>query len=51
MKCHICNSRIDEGILKKIIGTYIKDSSGKKRAVCNECQSKFSGEELKEKIN
>lgn len=51
MKCHICNNKIDEGILKKIIGTYIKDKNGKKKPVCNECQSNFSDEELKEKVN
>ena len=41
MKCEICNKRIDETFLKKIIGTAVKDSKGKKHYVCNECQGKL----------
>lgn len=41
MKCEICSSRIEETFLKKIIGTYVKDSAGKKHLVCFSCQKKF----------
>lgn len=51
MKCEICNSKIQEGILKKIIGTYIKNSKAKKKPICNECQKKLTIEEIKQKIN
>ena len=50
MKCHVCNSKVDEGILGKFIGTFVKNSKGKKRLVCNSCQSKLSVDELKEKV-
>ncbi|MFP4567764.1 MAG: hypothetical protein ACLFN8_02365 [Candidatus Woesearchaeota archaeon] len=51
MKCEICNTKIQEGILKKIIGTYIKTNTGKKKPICNTCQKQFSTKEIKEKIN
>lgn len=41
MKCEICSKRIGENFLKKILGTYIKDSAGKKHVVCFECQKRF----------
>ncbi|MBS3102419.1 hypothetical protein J4458_03150 [Candidatus Woesearchaeota archaeon] len=41
MKCEICNNKIDETFLGKIIGAYIKDNKGKSHAVCFECQKKF----------
>lgn len=41
MKCEICKKNIEETFLKKIIGTYVKDSKGKKHIVCSECQKKF----------
>lgn len=41
MKCEICNSKIEETFLKKIIGSYFKDSSGKKHLICFSCQKKF----------
>jgi len=40
-KCEICGSRI----LKKIIGSVVKDPKGKKHTVCNECQRKFPAKE------
>ncbi|MFW5990961.1 MAG: hypothetical protein ACOCQX_01900 [Candidatus Nanoarchaeia archaeon] len=50
MKCEICGKKIQETFLQKIIGTYIRNSKGKKKAVCNECQSKLSDEDIKEKL-
>ena len=41
MKCEICKSQIKEIFLKKIVGTYIKDTNGKKHVICFECQSKL----------
>jgi len=41
VKCSICNKKLEQTFLKKIIGTYIKDKKGKKHAVCFECQKKF----------
>jgi len=45
MKCEICNKKIGETFLKKILGTYIKDSKGKKHTVCFECQQNFRTKE------
>jgi len=45
MKCEICNGKIDETFLKKIIGTHVKDKKGKKHAVCAECQNKSNTKE------
>ena len=41
MKCEICNNKVNETFLGKIIGTHIKDEKGKQHAVCFECQKKF----------
>ena len=41
MKCDICNNKVQETFLGKIIGTYVKDGKGKKRVICFECQNKF----------
>jgi len=41
MKCEICNNKIKETFLKKILGTVVKDENGKKHSICNECQTKF----------
>jgi len=48
MKCDICNKKLEEGILKKIIGTYVF-VNGKKKVVCNTCQKLYS-QNLKEKL-
>ena len=45
MKCEICNKSIATTFLGKVKGTYVKDSKGKLRAVCFECQSKFKDKE------
>lgn len=44
-KCEICNKKIEETFLGKIIGTYIKDKKGKKHIVCFKCQKKFPKKE------
>jgi hypothetical protein len=45
MKCDICKKTVEETFLKKPIGTRIKDSKGKRRTVCSECQAKFPSKE------
>ena len=45
MKCEICNNKIETTFLNKILGTYVKDDSGKLIAVCFECQKKFKSKE------
>ncbi len=45
MKCDICNAKIEETFLKKILGTYVKDAKGKKKVVCPDCQRKYSTKE------
>lgn len=47
MKCEICKSKVNETFLKKPIGTYIKDSKGKKHVICHECQGKFDNDKVK----
>ena len=44
------NLKVEQGILGKVFGTYVKNTKGKKRLVCSSCQSKLSLDELKEKI-
>ena len=51
MKCDICGTKTDTTFLKKIVGTYMKNSKGKKKIVCPDCQKKYSKEELTTKLN
>lgn len=44
-KCEICKKKVEETFLNKMIGTYVKDSKGKKRVICPECQKKFPKKE------
>ena len=44
-KCEICKNQIQETFLKKILGTVVKDSKGKKHLICSDCQKKFSAKE------
>lgn len=44
MKCEICNSKIEETFLKKIVGTEVKDENGKIHYICNKCQAKFDND-------
>lgn len=50
MKCAICNNKIEETFLNKIVGSYYKNKSGKRRAICPDCQKKYSKEEIQTKI-
>ena len=50
MNCAICNKRIEETFLRKIIGTYVKDKKGKKKAVCQACQKSMGIKQVKESI-
>jgi len=45
MKCDICGKTMAETFLKKIIGSYVKDSNGKLHPVCRECQKKLGSKE------
>ena len=49
MKCEICKENIEETFLEKIKGNYIK-INGKIKTICNNCMSKFSIEEIKDKL-
>jgi len=46
MKCEICKKEVEETFLKKVLGTYIKDSKGKKHLVCSDCQKAYKKEEI-----
>jgi hypothetical protein len=50
MKCAICNSRIDFTFLGKIDGTIARDSKGKKKSVCSNCQKDGRIRELSENL-
>lgn len=50
MKCEICSKTIQKTFLEKIMGTHVRNSKGKKKIVCSECQSKLKDEEIKEKL-
>jgi hypothetical protein len=50
MKCAICNKRIEITFMNKIVGTLY--TKGKKHyAVCDDCQSRHTSKEIKEKLN
>lgn len=46
MKCELCKKGIEENFLKKPIGTYIKDAKGKLHLICNNCQKKYTKQEI-----
>ena len=48
-KCDLCGKKIDETFLNKIVGAYVKVNK-KTKVICNECQSKFSMKEIKDKL-
>ncbi len=50
MKCEICGRKIEENFLNKLIGSYIRDVKGKRRAVCSDCQRKESVEDIRKKL-
>lgn len=45
MKCDICKNKIETTFLDKIIGSYIKDSKGKKHLICSECQKTYKNKD------
>jgi len=47
MKCKICGEKIRTIFLNKILGTYIKDKSGKVVVVCSSCQKKLGNDREK----
>ncbi|HJX06318.1 MAG TPA: hypothetical protein VJ461_06430 [Candidatus Nanoarchaeia archaeon] len=49
-KCDICGKKIETTFLNKVIGAYMKDSKGKKKIVCDECQKKYTTTELRTKL-
>ena len=44
MKCDICDKKIQETFLKKILGTVVKNEKGKKHYICQECQSNLKND-------
>jgi hypothetical protein len=52
MRCHLCNKKIEETFLGKLLGTIVKiNIDGKNRIyyACAECQRKHQ-DKLKEKV-
>lgn len=49
MKCSICGKKIEETFMNKIVGTYVRDSKGKMKAACGDCQVRL-GDRLKEEL-
>ena len=45
-KCDICGQKVELTFLGKVVGTYMKNSSSKKKLVCNSCQKEHSKEDL-----
>jgi hypothetical protein len=50
MKCDICSKKIEMTFMNKILGTYYMTGK-KKKAICPECQKKYSTKELREKLS
>lgn len=50
MKCDLCKNKIETTFLNKPIGTYIKDKSGKRHLICNNCQKENKKEEIVAKL-
>ncbi len=44
-KCSVCSKKIETTFLNKLLGTYIKNKKGKRKAICFECQKKFPKKE------
>ena len=47
MKCEICSKSVQMLFMEKIMGTYTKDSKGKKHVICFECQKNFNNDKAK----
>jgi len=50
VKCDLCGQKIETTFLGKLVGTVAKDSKGKKKNICKNCQSEH-GKDLKEKLD
>lgn len=51
VKCAICNEKVQTTFLNKLVGTYQRNSKGKREAICKSCQQELSKEEIKEKLD
>ena len=49
-KCDLCGQKIETTFLGKLIGTVAKNSKGKKKFVCRNCQVEHK-DTLKEKLD
>ena len=50
MKCELCKRQVLTTFLKKIVGSYVKDSKGKKHLICSLCQKTQTMQEIKAKL-
>ena len=50
MKCKLCNKEVQQTFLNKLIGSYVKDSKGKRHPVCQTCQKSKSMEDIKSEL-
>lgn len=50
VKCEICGEKIQNTFLHKILGTYVKDSKGKRLPICQNCQKEKTMEEIKKQL-
>lgn len=50
VKCDICGKKVETTFLGKLVGTIIKNGSGKKKTVCKNCQSEHKND-LKSKLD
>ncbi len=51
VKCSVCKNKIELTFLNKLVGTYVRDSNGKRKPVCRSCQKTYSLAEIKEKLS
>ena len=49
MKCDLCGAKIETTFLNKILGTYARDSKGKKKVICPICQKAGKDKEIRTK--
>lgn len=38
MNCALCKAKIEKTFLGKIVGSYVRDTKGKKHSICPQCQ-------------
>lgn len=51
VKCAICGEKVQTTFLNKLVGTYLRNSKGKREAICQNCQKDNTAEELKAKLD